>query len=167
MVSVGDIYFQGARCLLHYKDGRKLLALLGRKYKNTKYTDKPTCITGVSSVKLGIINPSKGAESEIEDITKWKATYLIQQWSLRVALWFENGPHGTTLDVDADVNSLAIALDEACLNHLLPLLSTLQHYFAHECVWRHRPQKPVIAEGKFIWAQIPPTSMSAIRASMS
>ena len=151
VVSVGDIYFQGARCLLHYKDGRKLLALLGRKYKNTKYTDKPTCITGVSSVKVGIINPSKGAESEIEDITKWKATYLIQQWSLRVALWFENGPRGTTLDVDADVNSLAIALDEACLNHLLPLLSTLQHYFAHECVWRHRPQKPVINHSKEWW----------------
>jgi len=150
MVSVGDVYLEGSGIL---SPGR--VRLLRKDHGWT-----PTCVAGLSSLKIGVVDRTKIAD---EDMGNQDVDYLVQQWSVGAAVRLESRSGPTTARVAVDVNSLAISLGEECLNRALPLLSNLQYYFAHEQVWKHRPQEPVFNNAAEWWHY----AADAVRAECS
>ena len=137
-VSISELYFVGSCC---YEEKR--LKLL-----KDKYSIIPSCVCGLSSLKIGVVERDKLADPKL---LQDNASYLIQQWSLGIALRFLDEGTQKQVVVDVDLNSLAVRLNEYSLNQLLPLLSNLQYYFAHENVWRHRPEQPVFNHAPQWW----------------
>ncbi|QDZ21895.1 vacuolar protein sorting-associated protein [Chloropicon primus] len=138
MVSVGDLYLEGSKCLT-----AKRYELLERGHGRA-----PTCVAGLSSLKIGVYDRSHLVDDQLNNKN---VVYLIQQWSVDAAVTLGCGPVASKVKIALDVNSLAITLDEDCLNRMLPLLSNLQYYFAHESVWKYRPQEQVFNNARRWW----------------
>jgi len=141
-ISLKEVYYRGTDAV---------------RYTLPDHVQSATCIVGVTSLSIGIIQPEECERPSLTgDFTKGirvvaPRDYLLRQWSMSVvcSLKEEGGCVGISMEVD--MKSIIVTLNEQSVIQLLQVLSILQNYLRHAKVWRHRPSQPVVGNASAWW----------------